>query len=300
MKKFTCFISLFMFVLLRSDFILAEPISFTTWNFEWLTNSPVENIPQSNRNKKDFSKLAEHATFIHPDILAFQEVNNISAIKGILNKQYKIYLSDRNKLINRRLQFENINQFTGFAVAENWQISDPQDLNLSPGHKLRFATYLILHHDAGRSIHLLSVHLKAGCRGKYRRNRSCTLLRHQGEKLNQWIKERQERQESFMILGDFNHNLAYPKDWFWQVLTGETDSSSEKYTILATRATEAECKVRSRRSPKRTYRYRNLIDHIVVSRDLAYAQPKQYVYPAEQVLDYRLSDHCPVTIQIDP
>jgi endonuclease/exonuclease/phosphatase family metal-dependent hydrolase len=184
-------------------------------------------------------------------------------------------------------------------VAEKWQITDPQDLNLSPGHKLRFASYLVLHLSSGRSIHLLSVHLKAGCRGRFKRNRSCTLLREQGLKLHGWIKDRQERQESFMILGDFNHNLAYPRDWLWQALAGEADSATSENVILATRNTEAECKVRSRHNPKRTYRYRNLIDHIVVSRDLAYSQPKQYIYPTEQVVNYRLSDHCPVNIQID-
>jgi endonuclease/exonuclease/phosphatase family metal-dependent hydrolase len=288
-----------MLALAWPNFTRSEVISLTTWNLEWLTNNPVENISESKRSREDLTKLAEHIDFIQPDILAFQEVNNISAIKSIINNKYKIYLSDRNKIINSKLQFEDINQFTGFAIAPKWQVTDPADLPLSPGHKLRFASYVIIHLDGKHAIHLLSVHLKAGCRGKYKNSRSCTMLKKQGEKLNEWIIDRQAQGQSFIILGDFNHNLAYSGDWLWQVLTKKTNSPIKENILLATKGTESECLVRSKQSPKRTYQYHNLIDHIVVSGDLMFAQPKQYVFPVEQVVNYHLSDHCPLTIQVN-
>ena len=295
-KKNTCVLSLFMLNTLWLNFAHAGQVLFTSWNLEWLTNNPVEKIAASKRTNNDFFKLALHLNSIRPDILAFQEVDSISTINKILDNKYNIFISDRNNNTNSYLQFSDINQYTGFAVSERWQVTDPQDIRLSPGRKLKFATYIVLQQDSAPAIHLLSVHLKAGCGGKYKRNDSCNVLRKQGKKLNQWIKTRLNHNESFILLGDFNHNLAYPRDWLWEELTKGT---KENHVRLATQSSEANCRVRSKRSKQKIYRYRNLIDHIVVSGDLNFSQPVQNLYPEGQVLNYQLSDHCPLSMKLD-
>ena len=298
-KKTACFVSLFMVANLWPKFVLAEQVLFTTWNFEWLTNRPVEKISESKRTSNDLIKLAEHLNNIRPDILAFQEVDSISAINNIIDNKYKIYISDRNNIINKYLQFKDINQYTGFAISDKWQVSDPEDIRLSPNRKLRFASYVILQQKGYQPIHLLSVHLKSGCSGKYRRKDSCSVLRSQGRALNRWINTRISHNERFMILGDFNHNLAYPKDWLWKEITrGTKTGTKESQVRLATRESKADCLVRSRKTPKKTYRYRHLIDHIIISGDLSYSPPAQNLYKKEQVLNYRLSDHCPLSVEV--
>ncbi|PJC87433.1 hydrolase [Vibrio sp. HA2012] len=299
MKKNPCLIAIFMLIFTWSNNIHAKQILFTSWNLEWLTNNPQNDIAASKRTTDDFLKLAEQINRIRPDILAFQEVDNNETLKQIINSHYKIYLSDRNKLTNRHLQFDDINQYTGFAVSDKWEISDPEDVLLSPGKKLRFASYIILHHPSMSSIHLLSVHLKAGCRGKNSHSYSCKQLKEQGNYLNVWIRKRLSLNQHFIILGDFNHNLAYPEDWFWKEIIQGTEIRSKPQVILATRHSTADCLVRSKKKPGEIYRYPYLIDHIVTSSGMTHSQPIQNLYTKEQVLRYTLSDHCPLSMSIE-
>ena len=92
-----------------------------------------------------------------------------------------------------------------------------------------------------------------------------------------------------MVLGDFNHNLGYQGDWLWDVLSDNTNAR------LVTQNTKAECKVRSNRNPKKTHQFRSVIDHIIVSGDLKASSGVQTVFKTQDVLDYKLSDHCPVS-----
>ncbi|MDN3685881.1 hypothetical protein QW180_29450 [Vibrio sinaloensis] len=69
--------------------------------------------------------------------------------------------------------------------------------------KLRFATYVVIQPNSERPIHLLSVHLKARCSGAYKNNRDCRILKQQGERLNQWINEKEVANQAYVILGDF-------------------------------------------------------------------------------------------------
>ncbi len=299
MEKFPYLIAIFMLIFTWSNNIHAEQILFTTWNLEWLTNNPQNNITASKRTENDFIKLAEQVNKIRPDIMAFQEVDNRETLKQIINSHYKIYLSDRNKLINRHLQFDDINQYTGFAVSDKWEISDPEDILLSPGKKLRFASYIILHNTKMSSVHLLSVHLKAGCRGEYSHSDSCQQLKEQGKSLNLWIRKRLSLNQNFIILGDFNHNLTYPEDWFWKEIIRGTETRNKPQIILATQHSTADCLVRSKKKSGEIYRYPYLIDHIVTSSGMTHSQPIQNLYTKEQILRYKLSDHCPLSMSIE-
>jgi exonuclease III len=78
----------------------------------------------------------------------------------------------------------------------------------------------------------------------------------------------------------------------WKELTQYTDAQ------LATRKTRADCKVRSNRNNHRTHQFRSIIDHIVLSKSLNADPAKQQVFKTQDVLDYKLSDHCPVTTTI--
>ncbi|KDN27145.1 metal-dependent hydrolase [Vibrio fortis] len=279
---------------LFSSTALSAPLSISSWNIEWLSTNEAVNKMSELRKEKDFNQLSYHFKQLNSDVMAFQEVDNIEAIKRVVGPDFRIVMSDRASNRYKANQFSDVNQYTGFAVRQNINVVNKPDLKLETrsGSKLRFASYIVAElHD--KPVHLLSVHLKAGCSGAYKRNNNCERLKQQAKVLNDWIVEREKKQQSYAVLGDFNHNLSYRGDWLWFVL------SENNRAQLATRSTSADCKVRSNRNKNRTHQFRSLIDHIVVSDDLSTSSTKQYVFPSQDVLDYFLSDHCPVSTQIE-
>ncbi|WED29299.1 endonuclease/exonuclease/phosphatase family protein [Vibrio sp. DW001] len=302
--------SLFVTCTLSTEFAFADSMLITSWNFEWLSSRGEVSTLSKNRTSKDIKMLAIHFRQLSPSILFFQEVDSNEVILNLVGPRYRVYLSDRVQKPFRNHQFHDINQYTGIAVKHGINVEDPHDIRLdkAASSKMRFATYIIINNIAAimnkeaypatkritSNIHLLSVHLKAGCRGRYRKSSSCSTLKQQADKLNYWLRERVHKKESFIMAGDFNHALAFPNDWFYHDLT----KTIQNHVILASRKTEAHCVVRSKRNPNRTHKYKNLVDHIVISSDLATSQAKQNVYTKQQVLSYQLSDHCPISVSL--
>lgn len=266
-----------------------------SWNMEWLSSVQSDKISTPLRSSEDYQVLAEHFSALAPDVMAFQEVNDKQALLNVIGERYQILFSDRQQYGNAQNRFDDINQYTGFAIKRGIEYLDKPDIRLDndKSSKLRFASYLVLEPLSARPIHMLSVHLKAGCATKYKARRSCRILQYQATVLNQWIKVRERNQQHYLILGDFNHNLAYPKDWLWGILAEGTDAT------LATRTTPAVCKVKSRHNPTKPHQFPSLIDHVVTNEPLAVASTKQWVFPIEQVIDHQLTDHCPITATIN-
>ncbi|MGR5236037.1 endonuclease/exonuclease/phosphatase family protein [Vibrio alfacsensis] len=277
-------------ILLFSSFSFAQdPINLTSWNVEWLSihDGKVSRTPQ------DFIKLSKYVDKTDADILAFQEVDSKAAIQKAVGSDYTIYLSDRAQRSNRHLQFNDTNQYTGFAVRKGLNVSDKPDFSITQGNsKLRFASYIVLNPNQTNETHLLSVHLKAGCSGAYRNNRDCKIVKQQGQALSKWMKAREAKNQRYVVLGDFNHNLAYRGDWLWEVISKNNDAE------LVTKNTKAECKVRSNRNPNKTHQFRSVIDHIIVSGQLEATAGVQTVFNTQDVLDFKLSDHCPVSTTV--
>ena len=264
-------------------------INLTSWNIEWL----AINGGKVSRTEKDFEKLSHYVDNFQPDVLAFQEVDSEAAIKKVVGSNYRIYFSDRAERKNKHLQFSDTNQYTGFAVRKGLNVSDPSDFSITQDNsKLRFASYIVLKPDEKSETHLLSVHLKAGCSGAFQNNRECKILKQQGQALAKWIQTREKNHQQYAVLGDFNHNLAYQGDWLWSTMTSNTNAK------LVTKNTKADCKVRSNRNPNQTHQFRSIIDHIIVSDQLDAKPAKQSVFKPQDVLDYQLSDHCPVSAQV--
>ncbi|WP_228481387.1 endonuclease/exonuclease/phosphatase family protein [Vibrio fluminensis] len=285
---------IFLYIVALTAFEAQAEQSFkvSTWNMEWFVSEGNERFAPSLRNSDDFYKMAHYFNKVDTSILAFQEVGDAAALEKLIGDKYTLYMSDRALAMNSRLQYDDINQYTGFAVRNDATVQDVDDFSLLPAQrhdKLRFASYIIVKPSSDSPIHLLNVHLKARCSGRYENNRACQTLKLQGEALNQWIREREANVERYMIVGDFNHNLSFNRDWLWQILSKSTDA------VLATRHVNAECKVRSRKNPNRTHQFRSLIDHVVTSRDINIIKIEQNLYQSQDVMDYQLSDHCPIT-----
>ncbi|GEA50362.1 hydrolase [Vibrio inusitatus NBRC 102082] len=275
----------------------ATNVKLSSWNIAWLSTQSYPQFSESNRSIEDFSTLSRYFNKTDAEVLAFQEVDSVAAIAQVVGTDYQIILSDRALDKNSHRQFNEINQYTGFAIHKSLTVHNQPDIDLNATHngKLRFASYIVIDRSNNKpSLHILSVHLKAGCQGVKRNNRSCKLLEQQGKMLNQWVRDRQSNGDSFVIMGDFNHNLAYRGDWLWEILTQETNNA-----VLASKDTNARCEVRSNKNPNQTHKFRNLIDHVVVSSDLAFSKPSQDAFSRNDVIRYQLSDHCPLSFSIE-
>lgn len=284
-----------LLTLLTAPQALADTLKVSTWNVEWLTTRPISSIPESRRSPQDFTLLANKFQRINPDILAFQEVDSKAAIQKVVGPFYRIYLSDRSLSRHKGQQFNDINQYTGFAISSQFKVTDPRDLELTKHSKLRFASYVVLNRIGAPDVHLLSVHLKQGCVGKKNKKSACTQVLQQGKALNQWMTKRLKNSDAFIVMGDFNHNLSFHNDWLWRTL----NKGIEKHIELITETTPALCQVQSNRDSTALYRYPQLIDHIIISQPSRGKEAKQILFTREESLYHHLSDHCPVVSDVD-
>lgn len=283
--------------------------SLVSWNMQWLSLS--DEFPASRRSDLDYQKMRSIFKSLSPDIFAFQEVDSIAVLKKIVpESEYRFYLSDRSQKPIESYAVSN--QYTGFAVRADLKVSDPSDLyqlnrlaNNQTG-KLRYGSYLIIQLGNSTQLHLLSVHMKSGCFSKKQRKQKkarkhCKQLKRQTDILADWINQRQEKQQSFMILGDFNHRLNHPNEWLLSYL----NSQVKQPVVNLTAETKANCLVRARDSKGRTqFRlYRSLIDHIIASQDIAdkvnhQESVYQLSFDHQDVKQYQLTDHCPIIAHI--
>lgn len=274
--------------------VSAPQMTFSTWNFEWLSSQPSPEFSASQRSNADYQLLKRHFIDINSDVVAFQEVNDAQVLTKVIGSKYQTFFSERSERSNQHHQFDSINQYTGFAVRKGIKVANAKDLRLDNANnsKLRFASYIIIEPTSNQPLHALSVHLKAGCSGRFNNSQACQTLKGQGQALNDWIRLRESKQEAYIILGDFNHNMGYQNDWLWKGISDQTRAS------LASQASRADCKVKSRNNPNKTHQFRSLIDHIIVSDTLTASTPKQNVFAISDVINHQLSDHCPLSTEI--
>jgi len=283
-----------LFVTTISQPIAAQSLNISTWNIEWLTTTPDPNVDESKRGESDFKHLSDYFKQLSPDILAFQEVDSEAAIANVIGPNYQIVMSERALPNNARHQFSDINQYTGFAIKDSIEFKEVPDVRLDTGSssKLRFASYVVLKPSSKKPIHVLSVHLKARCNGAFRNNRHCKTLRSQTKHLNQWIRTREAENDAYIILGDFNHNLAYNGDWMWAQLSDSTNAD------LSTRHVQPKCRVKSKRNKGKTRTYPSVIDHIITSEQITSSHSAQKLFDEQAVLNFQLSDHCAVSATV--
>ncbi|WP_245621503.1 endonuclease/exonuclease/phosphatase family protein [Enterovibrio calviensis] len=280
-------------------------LTLATWNMEWLTDKG--DRVQGKREAGDYLMMQTVASVIDADLIAFQEVDGPESLSKVLDPQkYDFYFSDRAKRYKRS---RGSHQFTGWAVKKGVEVIDHKDYQplglptfLSAGN-LRYGAYIEVIRDNEPSLHLLSIHLKSGCFEKaVRRNNSCKKLERQIEALAIWINAKQKLGQEFIIAGDFNHYLNERNEWAWKSLLDQTEPNS---VINLSASTPAKCK--ARKFNYRTKRwehvvYNKLIDHIVASPGAIDHEnvPKasQYKYSYHAVATYRLSDHCPIIVDL--
>ena len=150
---------------------------------------------------------------------------------------------------------------------------------------------------AGHTIRLLSIHLKSFCfadrlSGQSSLSKHCRKLASQIVILEEWIDGMAAANRPFVVLGDFNRRLNLEGDDFWSEIDDNSPAPLRLYR--ATDGYRSECW---------NGKYPQYIDHIVYNRRVAdWVVPgsfRQVLFTEPPGTAETLSDHCPISVDID-
>ncbi|GAN88626.1 endonuclease/exonuclease/phosphatase family protein [Komagataeibacter intermedius] len=266
-----------------------DSLKLSTWNLDWLTTRPQGDpaLPADvmPRSAAELDRLAYYARRLAPDIAALEEIDSAQlAARLFPAPRYRILLSD-----------DTVVQKVALAVRADLPVVRHADVTAldvypptAPRH-LRAGLDLTVGSGAD-SLRILVVHLKAGCRDSSATTRNrpvCRTLLRQIAVVQDWIMERQDEGEAFVVMGDFNRLLA-PDDPAWRSLTENGPLT------LATAGRASPCAQGS-----------YFIDHIMAggpARDWLQPGSLRVMLYRENGRDdaTRLSDHCPVSVRLSP
>ena len=275
--------------LLLSTYATAAPLKFSTWNLNWLTTrTPAQaDLPADvhPRTAEDIARLATYAQKLNADVIALQEIDGPTAAARLFNPaDYTIATIA-----------EPVTQQVGIAIRRPITLTrNPDvtalDVEAQAKHPLRDGLDVTLTLPGGQQLRILVVHLKTGCQTDALVSSTrpqCTLLARQIPPLAAWAAARQREGIPFLLMGDFNRDLDDP-----EALTAALAGAAP-----LTRATDGRANPCWDGNP--------FIDHI-----FAGGPARTWLIPSSlrvQIFQEtgddwrsRLSDHCPVSVMLDP
>ena len=255
-----------------------------SWNIAWL--SARDGSGSVPRTKADYDRLRNYADRLDADVIALQEIEGAGAARRVFDPaRYEFLFAAGGGSVQR----------AGFAWKKSLRVTPHPDVVALALHgRSRRGADITVHVPTGE-LRLLSIHLKRGCvSGRLDGpEEACTMLREQSWRLEEWIDARAAEGIAFAVLGDFNRRFT-ANDPFW---LGIDDADPPEADLLDAGF--------GRRPPCWGGRYRQYIDHIVLSRTAsAWLLPNSFF---QQVFDSSdegvmevLSDHCPIAAVLDP
>lgn len=272
---------------------VTSQLTVATWNMEHFTTENAQGCRL--RSPQEFAALISYAKRVNADVYAIQEAASEEALRAIFPvSAWNIYFSGRADSDSYECR-ENGRQSTQQKVAvvtrKSLTVAGVEQfaaLGLTE-HGLRYGVEVDVATDAG-PLSILAVHLKSGCFVQdYRQkdSRACNILSRQVPQLQRWIKQHEQEGRPYLILGDFNHRLAEPGNYFASQIKASV--SPESQLTLAT-AGSVGC------HPK----YPAPIDHIWAGGfDTPGIQQHITVWAYQDMaVDAMLSDHCAVSVAL--
>jgi len=261
--------------------VAKESLSVGTWNLKWLDAPGRGEVP---RTDADYETLSNYARSLDADIVAIQEVASLRALERVFNP--RVYQFELSRRIGE--------QRVGFAIKRGLEITRYDDVvDLSRSGEYRYGVDIGLQHD-DRTLRLLAVHLASGCQRETMTESGddstpvCSTLTAQSRDIAEWIRQRENQNQDWIVLGDFNRQPSLD-DPFWREL------QSAHPSLVPTRDRQPDC---------HDGRYPNHIDHFLIDRDItSWAElngVREITYsPADRDAHPKtLSDHCPLKLTL--
>lgn len=269
---------------------MAKDIKIATWNLGWLTLRASEiNGPNADpkraiyqRTDEDFARLHGYAAKLDADIIALQEVDTVEAAAKVFDPgEYTVILGDETDFQRAGWAVRKSVKFTRMPDLAALDLLDGQPRSLRKGVDVIF-------HLPGGDLRGLAVHLKSGCFSPKNQNDACPVIAEQMPILSQWIDARQTEGTSLLVAGDFNRRLR-DEDPLWKVLD---NGPSQLKLVTADKANHCWAG-----------EYPDFIDQIILGGPVARRAKEGtfgvLVYSETSRDDKkRVSDHCPVSIEI--
>lgn len=211
---------------------LVNTLKLTTWNIEHLT-FPYDKIGCRPRSEKEMLELKFYTERLQSDVVALQEMGSVAAIKQLFPQDtWQIFISDRpDSPPHNCYTSDNKSHQIKVAVAVRQGIKVKSVTSLPEfGQEYngsRYAIEMIIGSPLGE-IKLLNVHMNSGCYvNDYRESdtRACKSFAGQAPVLDKWIEKQEQSSLPYIVLGDFNHRLAEPNNYFARTLFNNSDSS---------------------------------------------------------------------------
>ena len=265
----------------------ALELRVATWNLEHLDDANGAGCV--GRTVDDYVALAERIDALGADVIAFQEVENAAAAERVFDAEgWNVEVSARPSTGSGppcygRPEARLGHLATGIAVRAGLEYTRNADVSaLDAGSRFRRWGTDVTVTRGGESLRVLSLHLKSGCwsareDGHASREATCETLREQMEALTDWMAERREAGEAFVVAGDFNRRLAIPGDWAWALLTEDAPALSLPTAGRISRCDE---------------RYPEFIDHLLFDADSRVSMAPGSFEEGERSAPH--PDHCAV------
>jgi endonuclease/exonuclease/phosphatase family metal-dependent hydrolase len=278
-------VAITLMLLLCSAASAARGVKVATWDLGWFTlraaGDPALPERVAPKPAQDIARLRRYAALLDADIVALQGIDGPVAAAALFPPDaYAIHMTG-----------DTVLQRTGFAVRRGIAfVAEPDVTSLDPypDARLRLRSGAQIAATFGtRTLRLLSVHLKSGCRAlklDTPDRPECATLARQDAALRTWIVS--HAAEPFVVLGDFARVMDGADD-FWAALAAP--SPLERATA-------------GRASP--CWGGERFVDHIIAGgpaaawlragslRVMAYRE-------TEAAWRGRLSEHCPVSVRLD-
>ncbi|GAB5466239.1 MAG: endonuclease/exonuclease/phosphatase family protein [Candidatus Kapaibacteriales bacterium] len=257
----------------NSDLPIDSVLTIGTYNVAWLGDGMDDKIQRSDA---DFKNIASIIDALDADILALQEIENVSALRNVVR-----YLDNYQiQMVDTEAPQDNAFLVKEGITVEELEVYSPINVLLErtrPGLLLSCS-------KAGFDFKILSVHFKSTSRyddTPEKKQLSYDLRRKQSAAVNRFNDSLvAEGIYDFAVLGDFNDNPN----------RGNSQISELKGKLTFLTDSLTSCK-----NPNW-----DMIDHIALGRGLyrKYIENTLFIYNHYSTISeqaaYKVSDHCPV------
>ena len=260
-------------------------LRIATWNIATLHAQDGQAIYANSvrRQPVDYDRIRCYTRLLDADILAVQEVDGVEALERVVDTDvYDLIVSSRSA-----------NQNTGFAFKKGLNVTKRPDFQALDVGSVRYGTRIDLTHN-GRTLKLMSVHLKSGCFPKSSSPSSdaCQKLEAQIPILENWIDAAANGPDPFIVLGDFNRRLEQDGDLVWAELDDGVPANAD--LVAAGEDMPISC---------RDNFFTDFIDQIVFDKRAAvWFDPTSFRQMTFRQADRDswdlISDHCPVVAEL--
>jgi endonuclease/exonuclease/phosphatase family metal-dependent hydrolase len=299
----------------------ASDVRFATWNIANFWHVPGEYLrpargggPGLIRLRSDLAAIRAVIGQLGADVIGLQEMPSPQAVRALFpEEEWGLVFSGRladdiadapdkldrpetrdiyTAIVYRKHLGEvvAVERLRGLSLAETSDDGEVRYTREGTAAKLRIGK---------REVWVVSLHLKSGCAHPNDLEthadperpwveRACKMLAAQIPVLEQWVDEKIARGEHVILLGDFNRQLDRGND----AVRADLDDKDPADLLLTPHRQTILC-------PAHRHEPQVSVDYVIISESLREHARLGNRAPTVPVISEKISDHCPVWLDID-